>query len=201
MTSLLERHRDKIAGVISCFDRVVIHGTLPGICYADGMTAYLHRHDIRIFDYPRFAQQLRDEVRVNAERLAEENGVQIEFVRKASFRKEERIKQVIAERGTHPGLVHILSAMESCAAYKPWHDKKTHRTFLRPDSGQCLHYDFYFIDPKTSSRSCRPARSHATSSACGRTASSSEPAGRTSTTSRRSVVPSRSQASSSGPSS
>jgi len=148
MSSLLERHGDKIRGVISCFDRVVIHGTLPGICYADGMTSHLHRHAIRIFDYPHFAQGLRDEVRANAERLAKENGVQIEFVRKASFRKEERVKQVLAERGTHPGLVHILSAMEGCAAYKPWHDKKTHKTFLRPDSGQCLHYYFYFIDPK-----------------------------------------------------
>jgi len=118
MASLLERHSDKIRGVISCFDRVVIHGTLPGICYAAGMTSYLHRNKVRIFDYPRFAQGLRDEIRANAERLAEEHGVQIEFVRKANFRKEERIKQVLAERGAHPGLVHILSAMESCAAYR-----------------------------------------------------------------------------------
>jgi hypothetical protein len=148
MSSLLERHGDQILGVISCFDRVIIHGTLPGICYAGGMTSYLYRHKIRIFDYPHFAQELRDEVRSNAERVAKENSVQIEFVRKASFSKEKRIKQVLAERGTHPGLVHILSAMEGCAAYKPWHDKKTHKTYVRPDSGQCLHYYFYFIDAK-----------------------------------------------------
>lgn len=148
MASLLERHDHKIRGVISCFDRVVIHGTLPGICFADGMASYLRSQRIRIFDYPRFAQGLRDEIRDNAERLARDNGVQIEFVRKASLRKEQRIKQVLAERGTHPGLVHILSAMESCAAYKPWHDKKTHETYLRADSGQCLHYYFYFIDPR-----------------------------------------------------
>jgi DNA-binding transcriptional ArsR family regulator len=61
MSSLLERHGDKIRGVMSCFDRVVIHGTLPGICSADGMTSYLHRHAIRIFDYPHFAQGLRGE--------------------------------------------------------------------------------------------------------------------------------------------
>ena len=42
-------------------------------------------------------------------------------------------------RGAHPGLVHIISAMEGCNAYKPWHDKQTHRTFLRPDTGKCLH--------------------------------------------------------------
>jgi hypothetical protein len=31
-------------------------------------------------------------------------------------------------------------------AYKPWHDKETHKTFIRPDSGKCLHYYFYFMD-------------------------------------------------------
>ena len=36
--------------------------------------------------------------------------------------------------------------MEACDGYQPWHDKRTHRTFLRPDSGKCLHYYFYFMD-------------------------------------------------------
>jgi hypothetical protein len=29
--------------------------------------------------------------------------------------------------------------MEACDACQPWHDKQTHRTLLRPDSGKCLH--------------------------------------------------------------
>src|SRR6266566_4399552 len=41
---------------------------------------------------------------------------------------------------------HIISAMEACDAYQPWHDKQTHKTYVRPDSGKCLHYYFYFID-------------------------------------------------------
>ena len=36
--------------------------------------------------------------------------------------------------------------MEACDTYKPRHDKQTHCTFLRPDTGKCLHYYFYFID-------------------------------------------------------
>ena len=52
----------------------------------------------------------------------------------------------MARRGAHPGLVHVISAMEACSAYKPWHDKTTHKTYLRPDSGKCLHYYFYFMD-------------------------------------------------------
>lgn len=146
MASLLERHSGAIRGVLSCFDRVVLQGTLPGFCYAKGMTSYLYAHDIRIFDYPRFAEPLRNDIRANAERLAQQNGIEIEFVRNSGLRKDTRIKQVLAKRGHHPGLVHVLSAMEACPSYKPWHDKTTGKTFLKPADGKCLHYYFYFID-------------------------------------------------------
>ena len=148
MTSLLDRYADKIQGVLSCYDRVVLQGTLPGLCYAGGMTAYLAAKQIRIFDYAKFAEPLREQLRENAERLAAEAGVEIEFIKRPKgFRKEKRICEVLAQRGNDPGLVHILSAMEQCTSYKPWHDKKSGKTYLKPDSGRCLHYYFYFLDP------------------------------------------------------
>ena len=143
MELLTERHADAIAGVVSCYDRVLIQGTLPGLCYTEGMTAYLKARPIRIFDYPRFAQPLRDALRENAERLAAEHGLEIMFIRKRNFRKEGRAKETLDQRGHHPGLVCIFSAMEPC---QPWHDQQSGKTFLRPDDGKCLHYYFYFID-------------------------------------------------------
>ena len=74
MASLMERHGDNVWDVLSCFDRVVIQGSLPGVNFADGVSSYLRAHNIRIFDYPRFAEPLRDLIRENAERLAVENG-------------------------------------------------------------------------------------------------------------------------------
>jgi hypothetical protein len=148
MPSLLERHARNIRGTLCCWDRVIVHGTLPGFGHSAGMTSYLKTHRIRIFDYPRFAQPLRDQIRANAERLAEENGIKIQFLRKSNVRKEAVVEKLLAERGDEPGLVCILSAMEACQSYQPWHDKKTHETFLRPDRGKCLHYYFYLIDPK-----------------------------------------------------
>jgi hypothetical protein len=38
--SLTERYDDRISGVPSCHDRLVITGTLPAVCYAAGMTGY-----------------------------------------------------------------------------------------------------------------------------------------------------------------
>jgi hypothetical protein len=77
----------------------------------------------------KFAEPLRQAIRENAEMIAKENGLEIEFIRKPkAFRKEKRIKKIIKERGEHPGLVHIFSAMEQCQAYHPWHNKETHKT-------------------------------------------------------------------------
>lgn len=148
MPTFIERHAEKIRGVLSCFDRVVLTGTLPDLCHADAMARYLGARDIRLFDYPRWAEPFRDTLRARAEQLARDHGLTIEFIRRLkAFRKEERIKAIVAQRGDHPGLVHIFSAMEACPSYKPWHDKATGRTLLKPTEAKCLHYYFYFIDP------------------------------------------------------
>ena len=62
------------------------------------------------------------------------------------MRKEDRGKEILAKRGEQSGLVCIFSAMEPCSTYKPWHDKQSGKTYLRPDDGKCLHYYFYFLD-------------------------------------------------------
>jgi hypothetical protein len=146
LTLLTERYAPQIAGVLSCWDRVLIFGTLPKICYAEGMTSYLYERKIRIFDYPKFAEPFRNQLRENAERLAAEHRIAIEFVRKRNVRKEDLVQEILDKRGDHPGLVCILSTMEPCSSYKPWHNKGTGKTYLLPDDGKCLHYYFYFID-------------------------------------------------------
>jgi len=95
----------------------VLQGTLPSVAYPQAM----------------------------ATELATEEGVEIKYIqRMKTFRKEDRIQQILAARGNRPGLVHIFSTMEPCSTYEPWHDKRTGNTFIRRDRGKCLHY--YFID-------------------------------------------------------
>jgi hypothetical protein len=109
---------------------IQVQGTLPGLCYAEGMTGYLYARHIRIFDAAQWAQPLRETLRANAEQLAAENRLEIEFIRRPkSFRKEDKIHQVLKQHGE-----------------RPWQDKTTGKTYLRPDDGKCLHYYFYFID-------------------------------------------------------
>src|SRR5437763_13206745 len=67
MELLTERHGDQIAGVLGCWDRMLIFGTLPRICFAGGMTSFLFERKIRIFDHPKFAEPFRNRIRENAE--------------------------------------------------------------------------------------------------------------------------------------
>jgi len=144
--ALTERYGEHIAGVLSCYDRILITGTLPNVCFAGGMTSFLYQKGIRIFDYTKFAEPLREQIRERAHAIAAKAGITIQHIAKSHIRKEEVVAKVLAERGTHPGLVHVISAMESCDTYKPRLDKQAGTLMLRADRGQCLHYYFYFID-------------------------------------------------------
>lgn len=144
--TLVEKYADKINGVLNCYDRVIITGTLPQLCFAQGMTSFLYNHGIRIFDYPKVAKAWREQIRLTAEQIAAEHHLEIEFIRNSDFRKEKRIKKILKKRGTHPGLVHIFSAMETCHAYQPWYDKIYRKAYLKNSSSKCLHYYFYVID-------------------------------------------------------
>ena len=146
MELLTATYNREISFALSCYDRLILSGTLPEISYSQGMTNYMYQKGVRIFDYPKFAETFKETIRANAERIAKEHGVEIEFIRKVSIRKESIISEKIKERGDHPGIVHIISAMEGCTTYKPWPNKTTGKTFLKPDTSKCLHYYFCFID-------------------------------------------------------
>ncbi len=144
---LTDKYADKIYGTLTCYDRMIVQGYIPGWSHAEGMTSYLKANGIRIFDFPSFSQPFTEQVRQNAQQIADENGIEIEFIRKLrAFRKDDRIQEIISNTGKTEGLIHIFSAMEQCNTYKPWHDKTTGKTFLNFDQSKCLHYYFYFID-------------------------------------------------------
>ena len=143
---LINRYETNLNGVLSCYDRILITGTLPGACYASGMSSFLYSKGIRIFDYAKFAEPLRERIRDCAQEVCKAAGLGIEHLGKSHIRKEDLVARLLEQRGDAPGLVHVLSAMEACPSYKPWHNKANGKTYLRGDTGKCLHYYFYFQD-------------------------------------------------------
>lgn len=86
------------------------------------MATELDRRDIRLFDYPKqFAQPFRDAIRAHTELLAAEQGVEIEYIQRIkSFRKEDRIQQILSTRGNRPGSCTSSQGPGSWGQVRSW---------------------------------------------------------------------------------
>lgn len=144
----VKKYADKIQGTLSCYDRVIIKGTLPGVCHAGAMTNLLYRKNYLLKDITQFTNPLRNKLHANAKELAQSAGLAIEFIRNSrTVRKEDLVKKQMEKSQLQSGLVCILSAMESCTNYVYAYDRPNGRSFLKTSGGKCLHYYFYFLDP------------------------------------------------------
>ena len=123
--SFVDKYSSKIEGVLSCYDRVVLRGTLPSVSHAGAMTNLLYRKGMLLKDITKLTDPFRNELHENAKSISKSSGVAIEFIRSSrSVRKEDLVRKSMEENSRTSGLVCILSAMESCRNYKYAYDKK-----------------------------------------------------------------------------
>ena len=103
------------------------------------MAAYLTQRRIRIFDFMEFVKPLTEAIKSHAKQIAADNGLAIQYIcSKKDFRQEREVAKVLEQRGSHPGLVRIFSAIEPCTTYQPRFSKETNRAYRKPDDGKCL---------------------------------------------------------------
>jgi hypothetical protein len=145
---LTKRFEKNIAGVLNCFDRLVLFGTYQPICYPQAMSWQVHAAEVKLIDYEkRFANKLRLEMTARVKAIATQEGIPIKHVY-ASVRKEAFVSDILALRGDAPGIVCILSAMESCRCFKVRKNHKSGYLELQWKPGKCLHYYVYLMDPE-----------------------------------------------------
>lgn len=148
MTDLLERYADRIVGCLSCFDRVIIWGTLVRVSHAAGLCQRLKDLGISLQQFTEYAITLRDSLEQHLVQLAETEGVAIEYLRSArAVRKEERVQEVLAQRGDHPGLVHLFAVVEPARVFEV-RQGRSGGPHLVARRGKCKQYYLYFLDPQ-----------------------------------------------------
>lgn len=68
---------DKIAYVLSCNDWLVYTTSISEISNCQGLTSYLYRNNVKIFDYTKFAEPFKEAIQANAERIVKEHNAEI----------------------------------------------------------------------------------------------------------------------------
>jgi hypothetical protein len=141
-----DKYNDSILGTNSYIDRIIITGSIIPLSYCTGLEHYLSSYGILIKDFKAYSKKLAELLKENAKIISETEGAHYEYLDSPKIRKEQTVKEIIQQRGDHPGMVAVLTTLEVDNSYDIQFDSVDKKLILVPRRRKCLHIYFYFID-------------------------------------------------------
>lgn len=146
MRLFINRHADKITGVVSGFDRLVFRGRLPWMCYELGVYRFLAEQGVLLKHFGDYVQGVTARIRKAATAVADRFALPTKYLESSNVSKEEIARAFLAERPRRSGPVCLLSAVEPCWTWQVRRSRThEHDQELRRRSSKCLHYYLYFF--------------------------------------------------------
>ena len=148
MKNFIHRHKEKILGVLSGFDRIRFRGSLPLLSSLRCMATWLTSAGLLLKDFLPFAEGVTKQLRRSMDDLAEAAGRPVRYL-ESKVDKEELVRQIRKEQGVADnGLVAVLSTLETCQSFDIFRNRTAQQIELRRRLRKCLHYYFYWDDGK-----------------------------------------------------
>lgn len=129
MQQFIEKYGDRIVGVLSGFDRLVLRGSprrldisywdpARQVMVAKGMEEFLWQNEVLFKHYGDYLKKTSERVKKASTRACSEAGLPVIYVREAGVDKDEYARRVAAERGIRSGPVCVLSVLEPCPTFE-----------------------------------------------------------------------------------
>jgi hypothetical protein len=144
MDRFIMAHRERIVGVLSCFDRVIFKGHLP-ISHPAGLENFFSWIGVRLKEFKEIALDLADRLKDHAQAVAQRTGRPYEYLNRPR-RKEDLAREIAARDGVERGVVCVFGTVEPVQAFRlAYGDGRPH---LRAEWRKCLVHYFYLLDPR-----------------------------------------------------
>jgi len=144
MNNFIEKHKQKITGTISIFDRIIFKGYLP-LGYPEAMENFLYRNDILIKDFRHFTKKQSQSLKQNAINYAQKENRPYQFLN-GKTRKEQLAHEIADKDAIKEGLICVFSVVEQNPSFTMRYGENRPRLVsCRP---RCLTLYFYFMDRK-----------------------------------------------------
>ena len=147
MKLFVQRHARIVTGVLSGFDRLVLHGTLRLFAYTSGLLKYLCHHRIKLKDFGTHSRQLSDRIIAASLKPVEKSGRPVIYLPGSKDDKEALARDIAAKDHVQQGTICVLKTLELCRSYAVFRNAQTHQIELRPRNRKCLHLYHYLIHP------------------------------------------------------
>ncbi len=147
MHPFILQNQERVTGVLSGFDRLVLRGTLRPLSYTAGMMNFLYGIGVLLKDFGSYAERTTKRLREGCGEAARRLGRADVYLRSSRISKEAVAKQIMKKEAITDGLICLLRCVEPCMSYEIVRDRKSKRLFLQPRERKCLHLYRYWIDP------------------------------------------------------
>jgi hypothetical protein len=137
---------DKITGVLSGFDRLVIRGTLRRIVSVEGMKDLLWHKQILLKQFGGWAEKLTEQLKELSCQTAKDLNRPVVYVPSADTDKDKLARQIAARDGITQGLVAVLTCVEPCMSFDIYRNKDEKKLDLVRRVRKCLFLYCYWID-------------------------------------------------------
>jgi len=144
----LSRFGHLVAGVLNGFDRLVFHGYLRRLCYAQGLEGFLAFRNILRKDFGDFAEDATRLAREASLQDAIERGVPVHHLTSSSVSKEALARQYQRQRGVESGPVCVITAVEPCSIWHVHRSREKKRILFERRQGRCQHIYHYSSHPE-----------------------------------------------------
>jgi len=142
----IQRFGDKITGVLSGFDRLILHGTLRAIVTPNGMTGLLWHKHVLLKQFGDWAQTMTERLKHASCQAAKVQNRPIVYVPSAKTDKDQLARQIAAQDGITDGLVAIVTSVEPCMGFDIERNKQKKKLDLVCRWRKCLFLYHYWID-------------------------------------------------------
>ena len=153
MTTFESMHETKLVGKLVAFDRMIFKGHLTRFFPLLAFATFLGRQGILLKFFGRYVQQATEKLKARAQAIAADSGRPCIYLQSASTKrsgrsKEDRAREIAARDHISEGLICVFSSLEPCMAFDVRGNRDTHKLECVRRRRVCLHFYFYFLDPR-----------------------------------------------------
>jgi hypothetical protein len=148
MISFIQRHMNKVIGMISGFDRMRFRGTLRMLANVTGLRRFLDYRGHLLKDFGAYVQEVSEEVKAASLAAAAKADRPVVYLQNSDQSKEEVALDIQGRDGVKDGLICVITAVENCGSYRAAGNRQRKLLELSHARRKCLHLYHYIQHPE-----------------------------------------------------
>lgn len=144
--NIIEQNKEKINGIFSTFDRMIINGYILPLQQPRLFQFYLIQNNVKFVDFKDFAEKQTNSLCNHIDNFIQENNVALQYLKSGKEDKQELVDATLSKENNKIGLIAAFSAVELCrtTTIQANHETKKLEPVVR--NTKCKHYYLYFND-------------------------------------------------------